>query len=313
MFIVEHTTQGLPSNGSRSGSRMSYLAFPSLYSATNEEYPDIHNFTTALTTAAGVILHSNAATSTEFLAILNSFLQRTMRCMVDALMWMHSTKVAIAHLDLKLANMLVQNGRLFITDFGLSQKIFIDTAYTQSALGYTVIYAAPELMYDEYNPYKADVYSHGWIFLRLITAMYGTARIEKMVPGSFKPQLRLRGQNTATYTPVYTEPDDPRQPPGLIKLIQKMLKNDDIQRSQMPRVNVGLRRLGGRDSLYNSDCCKHSEAIPSDEYAFSHGKVQGTAELVIPKLPPGSQFRPNLSQPIASGASEFWVRWNSDR
>ena len=52
---------------------------------------------------------------------LVKFLRQNMGYMTDRVSWMHSKDIAVAHQDIKPANLLLRNGRLFVTDFGISR------------------------------------------------------------------------------------------------------------------------------------------------------------------------------------------------
>ena len=67
---------------------------------------------------------------------LTDFLKRSMGCMVQALSWMHQQK--IAHYDLKPANILLRNGEVYLTDFGLCRDRMDElNSYTEQDPGGT--------------------------------------------------------------------------------------------------------------------------------------------------------------------------------
>lgn len=78
----------------------------------------------------------------------------------------------LVHRDIKPENILISNGVLKISDFGLA-KIVNDTTRSKTLKGYgTVKYFAPEAWNSEKNTIQMDIYSMGIIFYELATLEY---------------------------------------------------------------------------------------------------------------------------------------------
>jgi serine/threonine protein kinase len=73
----------------------------------------------------------------------------------------------IAHRDLKLENVVIDKaGHARLIDFGLA-KVCTVTHYSVTKIG-SVSYGAPEMWVDQYDVYKADVWSLGIILLAMV-------------------------------------------------------------------------------------------------------------------------------------------------
>lgn len=78
----------------------------------------------------------------------------------------------LVHRDIKPENILISNGVLKISDFGLA-KIVNDSTRSKTLKGYgTVKYFAPEAWNSEKNTIQMDIYSMGIIFYELATLEY---------------------------------------------------------------------------------------------------------------------------------------------
>jgi len=91
-----------------------------------------------------------------------------LRQIVSAFMSM--SKENIMHRDIKPANILINNGKVKITDFGFAK--IIDEAEKEMRLHHTSLgtpfYAAPQILNDEAYSEKCDVWSTGCLFYQLL-------------------------------------------------------------------------------------------------------------------------------------------------
>lgn len=77
----------------------------------------------------------------------------------------------VTHQDIKTANILFDNGRIKIADFGLST--IVDHDENINVHRGTLSYSAPEVCQNySFNPFKSDIWSLGVLFYRLFTYSY---------------------------------------------------------------------------------------------------------------------------------------------
>jgi serine/threonine protein kinase len=92
-------------------------------------------------------------------------------CLIHTMTYIHNQKVQ--HKDIKPQNILIRNGKICLTDFGLARDFSDDTTSgTGDDVGHTRMYAAPEVL--ELGARKgrsADIFSLGCVFLE-ISAVY---------------------------------------------------------------------------------------------------------------------------------------------
>ena len=94
------------------------------------------------------------------------------RCLLQAINYMHEMRVK--HKDIKPANILIENGRPILADFGISKDLIdADTTASQGAVGpHTPTYCAPEVALQERRRGRAaDIFSLGCVFLEVATVL----------------------------------------------------------------------------------------------------------------------------------------------
>ncbi|KAH0558969.1 hypothetical protein GP486_004413 [Trichoglossum hirsutum] len=91
-------------------------------------------------------------------------------CLASGLAFIHSQR--IRHKDIRPANILVSNGRILFSNFGISNSLS-DLAADTMTTGYprrrTDMYCAPEVSNGEPRGRKADVFSLGCVFVEMLT------------------------------------------------------------------------------------------------------------------------------------------------
>lgn len=98
---------------------------------------------------------------------LSYFLQKSLGCITNAIQWMHDAKYS--HDDIKPSNILLRAGKIYITDFGISQdRRHAEDTSTGTYPGSSYGWRAPEKI-KKHNPYLSDVHSLGCFFLHVIT------------------------------------------------------------------------------------------------------------------------------------------------
>ena len=203
---------------------------------------------------------------------LGTQLKKTMGCMAEAVRWIHSKK--ISHDDLKPANILLRRGRIFITDFGISRdRGDADRTWTTLYPGSTRGYSAPEKENQEkHNPFHADIYSLGCIYMHVISVMSnkkkrrecmetlsgpreGREKLIKQYLQVFTPTYLHRAVNITSVFGLWAPFQDSWPFEGLVKLITDMLCNDRRLRPDITYVNDTLLQLGGNLAVFNGICC----------------------------------------------------------
>ena len=95
-------------------------------------------------------------------------------CLLHALKFTHSE--SIKHSDIKPANVLVKESRVFLSDFSLAVDFGQDmsVAVGEVAVG-TLRYRAPETKNNQAGGRKADVFSLGCVYTEMLTVFCGTS------------------------------------------------------------------------------------------------------------------------------------------
>jgi serine/threonine protein kinase len=98
-------------------------------------------------------------------------------CLIQAIDYLHEMKVK--HKDLKPANILVKDGRVIITDFGIAKDL-IDEETTASLMSGgaqgSPMYMAPEVKLGQRRGRAVDIFSLGCIFLEISVCSIGEPR-----------------------------------------------------------------------------------------------------------------------------------------
>jgi serine/threonine protein kinase len=93
-------------------------------------------------------------------------------CLIQAIDYLHEMKVK--HKDLKPANILVKDGKVIITDFGIAKDV-IDEETTASLISGgaqgSPMYIAPEINLGQQRGRAVDIFSLGCIFLEIATCL----------------------------------------------------------------------------------------------------------------------------------------------
>ena len=108
-----------------------------------------------------------APTSSEKMSSIRTFFG----CLATAMSYLHG--IRIRHKDMKPSNILVHNGNVLLTDFGLSRDCNHTRSTTEGPTGLTAKYCAPEVA--AYGPrnFKSDIWSLGCVYLEMITVLKG--------------------------------------------------------------------------------------------------------------------------------------------
>lgn len=190
-------------------------------------------------------------------------LKEIMGCLCDAVEWMH--KQDIEHRDLKPANILVRPEQILLTDFGISRNEAGARCTTDYHVGYTLGYAAPEVLQgDWYNAKQCDIYSLGCVFLHILTVVHGPNVSINDSPDTAHPsrdvsrEKRFRAHvKNVEKDSLYEEFTRAHQflPPPLVKLLAGMMDENRRQRPSILEVNSTLRSLSNSQDHYFGSCC----------------------------------------------------------
>jgi serine/threonine protein kinase len=106
-----------------------------------------------------------------------STLSRSFGCLASGLDFIH--KFPIRHKDIKPQNILVHEGQMIFTDFGIAfDASGQDTTTTGVPGAFTARYRAPEVAEERPRNRKSDVFSLGCVFLEIIQLLAPDANIE---------------------------------------------------------------------------------------------------------------------------------------
>ena len=102
---------------------------------------------------------------------LDVFLPTMFGCLSHALWYIHSQNVR--HRDIKPGNILVNDGVVILTDFGLSKQFLEVDSQTAGQPEMTKKYSAPEVMSWDARGRAADIFSLGCVFLEILACILG--------------------------------------------------------------------------------------------------------------------------------------------
>ncbi len=174
-------------------------------------------------------------------------LNQTRRRFADALagvQYLHARH--IAHLDLKLENMMVvaATDRLVIIDFGMA---VIRPADTQSVWKGSPSYAAPGVFEESYNPYASDVWSLGACLFAACAGFMAFTKATACDRCFLKVQEAQKEKKSTTERifEVYEKPVPFPQP--LVRLLDEMLTINEKARATLNEVaaSAWLLQAGG--------------------------------------------------------------------
>ncbi|KAI9755223.1 MAG: hypothetical protein M1835_000838 [Candelina submexicana] len=119
-------------------------------------------------------------------------------CIAAGLAYIHSSRIAIKHKDIKPENILISGRGPLIADFGISNTFQdYDDSGSDGYGAFTPLWAAPEVRQHETRGRAQDVYSLGLVFnemLSCICGVRGLPRHGNCAPLQFaKPQLEYPG------------------------------------------------------------------------------------------------------------------------
>ncbi|KAF2194060.1 kinase-like protein [Zopfia rhizophila CBS 207.26] len=186
--------------------------------------------------------NQNATVPAEMSASLRTFFG----CVATALTFLHDNR--IRHKDIKPQNILIAQGAVLFTDFGLSRHFADGEGSTTSGLTpATPRYRPPEVAAYEPRNTSADIWSLGCVFLEMVAALRGYdldwIREYFLNAGSKEPHYSSNLPACAQLLQYFeTEATPPDQKP--LKWIRTMINND---RSARPTASSLLNMITYQD------------------------------------------------------------------
>jgi serine/threonine protein kinase len=152
-------------------------------------------------------------------------LYRAFGCLASGLAFMHGQRVR--HKDIKPQNILVHQGSVLYTDFGISLDFSKQGQSTTigNPQSYTKRYCAPEVADWGNRNSKSDIFSLGCVFLEIIAALQPSLIPDALLEGPYHE--KLGGQELGSY---FTGVLDNRFPDDFVLALTGMLSPEPNDR-----------------------------------------------------------------------------------
>jgi serine/threonine protein kinase len=161
--------------------------------------------------------HAHAAR----IATIVQVLERAFSCLAGALRFMHFCR--IRHRDIKPANILIHQGQVLYTDFGLSLDSSLhENSTTEGPADMTRRFAAPEVVAGLARNSSSDVYSLGCVYIEMFSVLYQTLDVEDV-------QLYSESMDHI-HTELQRQPQAASKTSSLAAAILHMTKHDPSSR-----------------------------------------------------------------------------------
>jgi serine/threonine protein kinase len=122
-----------------------------------------------------------------------TILLRGFGCLASGLAHIH--RHTIRHKDIKPQNILVHNGRMIYTDFGIALDASEQQGTTTTGLSesFTMRYCAPEVANHEPRNRKSDVFSLGCVFMEMMVLLDPLTRLDTQDPRPYRQRAQTLG------------------------------------------------------------------------------------------------------------------------
>ena len=175
-------------------------------------------------------------------------LKKSFGCLASALALLH--ELMKRHKDLKPANLLIDEGKVLLTDFGSSfdgSAVQQMTTDTQDPKGHTWRYAAPEIKSGSSRNEKSDIFSMGGVFHEILCALVPEV---PHYPDHYYEKADLIRSD------LLSRPQISRIDASLPLIIADMLQSDPTARPSAAEIVARLSRAS-----FCSKCVKEHQAI----------------------------------------------------
>ena len=187
----------------------------------------------------------------------NLVLRRAFGCLASALDFIHGQ--TIRHKDIKPQNILIHQGHIMYTDFGLSYDYgdIGQSTTTGNPQGITRRYCAPEVVAWERRNTKSDVFSLGCVFIEIFLALANDAHYDKIYERTFHEVVQSYN-DTDIPLPIFEGQDGWR----LSNVIQKMIRSDPkIRPSACTVADASFRTF----SISGNNCSRCDVAFKAEQ------------------------------------------------
>jgi serine/threonine protein kinase len=196
-------------------------------------------------------------------------LTRGFGCLAGGLSYMHERR--IRHKDIKAQNILIHQGKVIYTDFGLSfDSNLLENSTTDDLASMTRRYAAPEVIQNRPRNSSSDVFALGCVFLEIYSAL--TAGVQFLQQGEYSEAMpKIHTLLLSTYSPIELHP--------IFEFIVSMT-------SDIPEARPSAKLIGSSLLRRLEFCCPQ---------CYSECTIAGADESQSQSLPPASSPTSTIS------------------
>lgn len=210
----------------------------------------------------------------------NPTLRTYFGCLTAALQYLHDNR--IRHKDIKPQNILVDQGNVLLTDFGLSRD---STGVSSTTSGFTSLsyrYCAPEVAMHNRRNSSSDIWSLGCVFLEMFVVLKGH-NLDWMKDyfahhGSGEFYVRT---NPLAEVEMISELEkiEPKSDNRVIEWVQEMLQ---VDRNARPTATEIIASITGQDKYNESSsafcgmCCSYGDESSEAEDSMDEELFGGT-------------------------------------
>ncbi|MCJ1321604.1 hypothetical protein MMC15_006949 [Xylographa vitiligo] len=232
-----------------------------------------------------------AASSKDSLSLLRSYFG----CLSTALAYLHDERVR--HKDIKPQNILVCQGNILFTDFGLSRdSLDASQSVSEGMTAFSPRYCAPEVAAFEPREYSSDIWSLGCVFLEMVSVLKGHS-IKYMqeylnTHGSHGPFVRGNESGTQQFIAALLRINESHDSVPL-RWIETMLQINRFERVKIkdltawttafhPELDSGVSFSGVCCMQYH--CLSGTAADPREEETFLQPVEAMGLDIVTPTI-----------------------------